>query len=110
MWGVYLDSITLKLPLHLLQGKMLNDITKGYKDAGGDARNLQVEEAGSEITYPCINSRTCKTCKDHDQIEKTNIKEEIEPDMINQSVHVGLKQRHTIANLPLMHDPAIKLY
>ena len=30
--------------------------------------------------------------------------------MINQSVHVDLKQRQTIANLPLMHDPAIKLH
>ena len=40
----------------------------------------------------------------------TGIKEEIEQDMINQSVHVDLKQRQTIANLRLMHDPAIKLY
>ena len=30
--------------------------------------------------------------------------------MINQSVHVDLKQRQTIANLPLIHDPAIKLH
>ena len=30
--------------------------------------------------------------------------------MINQSVHVDLKQCQTIANLPLMHDPAIKFY
>ena len=32
----------------------------------------------------------------------TGIKEEIEQDMINQSVHVDLKQRQTIANLRLM--------
>ena len=70
----------------------------------------QVEKAGSEITYQCINCRACKACKDHDQIEITSIKEEIEKDMINQSVHVDLKQCQTIANLPLMHDPAIKLY
>ena len=30
--------------------------------------------------------------------------------MINQSVHVDLKQRQAIANLPLMRNPAIKLY
>ena len=30
--------------------------------------------------------------------------------MRNQSVHVDLKQHQTIAKLPLMHDPAIKLY
>ena len=54
--------------------------------------------------------KTCKTCKDHDQIEVTSIKEEVELDMINQSVNVDLKQHQTIAKLPLMHDPAIKLY
>ena len=70
----------------------------------------QLEEAGSEITYRCINCCACKTCKDHDQIEMKSIKEEIEQDMINQSVHVDLKQRQTIANLTLMHDSAIKLY
>ena len=70
----------------------------------------QVEEAGNETTYRFINCRGCKTCKDHDQIEITSIKEEIEQDMINQSVHVDLKQCQTIANLPLMHDPAIKFY
>ena len=40
----------------------------------------------------------------------TSIKEEIEQGTINQSVHVDLKQRQTMANLTLMHDPAIKLY
>ena len=39
----------------------------------------------------------------------TSIKEEAEQDMINQSVHVDLK-REAIANLPLMHYPAIELY
>ena len=53
----------------------------------------QAEEAGSEIMYPCINCRACKTCKDHDQIEMTSIKEEVKQNMINQSVHVDLKQR-----------------
>ena len=40
----------------------------------------------------------------------TSIKEEIEQDQINRSVHVDLKQRQTMANLNLMHDSAIKLY
>ena len=40
----------------------------------------------------------------------TSTKEEIEQDMINQSVHVDLKQLQIIANLPLRHEPAIKLY
>ena len=50
----------------------------------------QREEVGCEITYRCINCRACKTCKDHDQIEMTSTKEEIEQNIINESVHVDL--------------------
>ena len=60
--------------------------------------------------YQCIKCKTCKTWKDHDQIEMPRIKEEVEQDMMNQSVHVNSKQREKTANLPLMHDPSIKLY
>ena len=70
----------------------------------------QIEESGSEIMYQCIKCKTCKTWKDHDQIEMPRIKEEVEQDMMNQSVHVNSKQREKTANLPLMHDPSIKLY
>ena len=39
--------------------------------------------------YRCIKCRACKTCKDHDQIEMPGIKEKVEQDMMNQSVHVN---------------------
>ena len=68
-----------------------------------------IEEAGSEITFRCINCRTCKDCKNHQQIEAISIKEEIEQDLINKSVTVDLKQRTTTASLPLLHNPTIKL-
>lgn len=50
----------------------------------------QVENAGSEITYRCINCRDCKECKHHDNIESISIKEEIEQEIINQSVTVDI--------------------
>ena len=34
----------------------------------------QAEEEGSEVMYRCINCQSCKTCKDHDQIDLTGIK------------------------------------
>ena len=40
MSGVCLDNISSKFLLYPVQGKVLNDITKVYKDAGGDARTL----------------------------------------------------------------------
>ena len=57
----------------------------------------------------CINCWSCKTCKDHDQIELTSTKEEVEQDIINHSVNVDLSSRQTIASLPLLHNPTIKL-
>ena len=38
------------------------------------------------------------------------IKEKVEQDMMNQSVHVNSKQYKKTANLPLMHEPSMKLY
>ena len=72
-------------------------------------RFIEAEDTGSQITYICINCRTCKKCKDHDQIETISIKEEIEQDVINKSVTVNIQNRETIATLPFMHDPKIKL-
>ena len=53
MLGICLDNITSKFPLYPLQGKVLNDITKAYKDAGGDARTLPKipKSVGGEIDF-----------------------------------------------------------
>ena len=67
------------------------------------------EEAGSEISYRCVKCRSCKDCKNHDNIETTSIREEIEQDLINKSVVVDTANQCTIASLPLMYDPEIKL-
>ena len=70
----------------------------------------QVEEAGSVINYRCLKCRSCSVCKNHDQIEEISIREEVEQDVINQSVKVDLQNRTTIARLPVMHNPVIKLH
>ena len=69
----------------------------------------QVEETGTIINYRCVKCRTCKSCKDHDQLEAISIKEEVEQDVINRSVKVDSVNRTTVATLPFMHDPMIKL-
>ena len=53
MLGVCLDNITSKFPLYALQGKVLNDITKAYKDAEGDGRTLPKipKSVGGEIDF-----------------------------------------------------------
>ena len=50
----------------------------------------QVEEAGSVVNDRCLKCRNCSICKNHDQIEEISIREEVEQDVINQSVKVDL--------------------
>ena len=69
----------------------------------------QAENAGSEISYRCVNCRSCKKCKNHEQLEAVSIKEEVEQDLINQSVKVDINTRSTIATLPFTHDPSTRL-
>ena len=52
---------------------------------------------------------SCKLCKEHDQSEILSVREEVEQDVINNSVEVNIKNRVTVASLPLMQNPAIKL-
>lgn len=68
------------------------------------------QDAGSSITYRCIKCRSCRICKEHDAIETSSIREEIEQDIINKSVVVDTTNRITMALLPLMHDPIVKLH
>ena len=68
-----------------------------------------VENAGSQISYRCVKCRTCRDCKNHERTEALSIREEVEQDVIDDSVVVDTVNRETIASLPLMADPAIKL-
>ncbi len=67
------------------------------------------ENAGSQITYRCVKCRTCKDCKNHERTEAVSIREEVEQDVIDDSVVVDVVKRETIAVLPLMADPVVKL-
>ena len=68
-----------------------------------------VENAVSEIAYPCVNCRNCKQCKDHENTEVISIKEEIEQNLINKSVTGDIENRICTAKLPVIHNPSHKL-
>ena len=63
----------------------------------------KVENAGSEISF------RCRKCRSYDQSEILSVREEVEQDVINNSVEVNIKNRVTVASLPLRQNPAIKL-
>ena len=69
----------------------------------------EVEDAGSEIFYRCMDCRDCKNCLKGDKIELISVKEEIEQDVINKSVKVNLPIGESEASLPIIHDAPNKL-
>ena len=68
-----------------------------------------VENAASEILYRCIDCRECTKGKNGERIEMLSIKEEVEQDLINRTVKVDVDFGVTIARLPLLEDPSVKL-
>ena len=68
-----------------------------------------VENAASQILYRCPDCRNCQKCKNSERIESISIKEEVEQDIINQSVIVDQVRGVTEAKLPLIEDPVYKL-
>ena len=67
------------------------------------------ENAGSEIPYTYNNCRDWKICKEHEQTEIMSIKEEVEQDVIKDSVSVDIKKRTVTAVLPFMFNSLEKL-
>ena len=59
-----------------------------------------VENAGSEISYRCVNCRDCVNCKKSQQIECISIQEEVEQNIIDNSVNVDIERGVTVAKLP----------
>ena len=68
-----------------------------------------IENAASEITYRCPNCRKCQKCKHGEHIQYTSIKEEVEQDVINQSVTINFELGKAEAKLPFMESPISKL-
>ena len=68
------------------------------------------EHVGSEITFRCSNCRGCQRCKDLQSTDETmSVQEEVEQEVINQSITVNTDQRSSLATLPLMMDPITQL-
>ena len=67
----------------------------------------EAEDVGSEINFRCVVCRQCQ-CKDRSH-SALSLKEEVEQDVIDRSVTVNFEERVTVATLPLISDPVVKL-
>ena len=85
-------------------------ISNNYSVSRSLKRFYGAEFAGSEIDYRCTRCRSCRDCKNHDHIAALSIKEEVEQDLIEQSVEVDIERCETIAKMPLLCDPSVKLH
>ena len=70
----------------------------------------RTENTETEISYRHIKCRSCNACKNHENLETVSVKEEIEHDLINNSVSVHPENQMAIASLPFTHSPKKRLH
>ena len=95
------------------EGSSIEDetVTTNFANRQLKVSKLQniIENAGTEVSYRCINCRNCVECKNSGQVEYISIQEELEQNIINKSVHVDIAKGVTIAKLPFLVSPENKL-
>ena len=52
----------------------------------------KIEKAGTEVSYRCIDCRSCPKCKNGASFDAISIQEEIEQGLIERSIHVDISQ------------------
>ena len=68
-----------------------------------------VENAGTEISYRCVDCRNCPECKKCPRLDNISRQEEVEQSLINRSVFVDIDSGVTTAVLPFLTNPDLKL-
>ena len=68
-----------------------------------------VEDAGTVISYRCVDCRKCKGCKEGELYENISISEEVQQDVVVKAVSVNLAENECTSRLPFMQDPRVKL-
>ena len=65
----------------------------------------EIEAAGTEVTYRCVECRACSKCKDGPKFESISIENELEHNLIEKCVMVDIEASKTVAKLPFILDP-----
>ena len=69
----------------------------------------EMESAGTDVSYRCLECRNCGACKTSGRIESISIQEEVEQALIDRSVTVHPNLGYAEAKLPFTSDPKIRL-
>ena len=70
---------------------------------------LEVDSAGTEVSYRCSKCRLCPDCKRSSRIDAVSIEEENEQELVDQCVRVDEEKNITTHSLPFLVDPETKL-
>ena len=68
-----------------------------------------IDEAGTVITYRCMDYRACSNCKKGARFEALNIQEEVEQNVIGRSICIDAEGGITTAKLPFVSEPDVRL-
>ena len=86
------------------------NIVCAAKRAPANAKRFEdIEHAGSEVTFRCVDCRSCQKCKNGPTAEAMSLQEELEQSMIEKCVHVDTEAARTVARLPFLFDPLTHL-
>ena len=69
----------------------------------------EIESAGTEVSYRCIDCRDCSKCKKGPRIDALSIQEEVEQDIIERGVVVDPENATSTSTLPFLCDPDVRL-
>ena len=69
----------------------------------------EVDTAGTEATFRCIDCRSCEKCKTSKKVDALSIQEEIEQGVIDRNVEVDVEKGMTTHLLPFLTDPDLRL-
>ena len=69
----------------------------------------EIEKAGTQINYRCLDCRDCTECRKGSSIEEISIQEDIKQQIIGKSVSVDFENHIASANLPFLSDPDTRL-
>ena len=69
----------------------------------------EVETAGTEVTFRCIDCRGCEKCKKSKRVDAISHQEEVEQVIIDRNVTVDIVKCITTHFLPFVADPDVRI-
>ena len=69
----------------------------------------KIENTCTDMSYRCPECRNCVKCKNGGSIENISIQEEIEQNLINESITLDIENKVCIAKLPFIANPKLRI-